>query len=134
MFPDVQAKLNEQLRNGKYARIAALTVFAQHHPRIFEEGRAANGSLIGQYVEGPYKKKRAARGRETGFVNLAFTEKMKRDYQPTETGEVGYGFSEQEQFDKSEWNEKRYGKGIFELSQKEMDLFTETFQNALFGD
>lgn len=134
MFPEIQERIREELSTHRYSRTAALTVFAIHKPRIFEEGLAANGSSIGEYTDPAYIQKRRQAGRETGFVNLAFTEQMKRDYLPSDDGKAGFGFSDDEQKAKADFNEKRYGKPIFELSQEEEDLFVDTFEKLLFGD
>lgn len=133
MFEDITKKLDHHVT---YQRIAASTVFAEHKPRIFEKGEAADGTKIGEYVDGPYKQKRLVKGREVDFVNLEMTGAMKKDYQLTARGSeiVGFGFSNQTELDKAEYNETRYGKKIFELSQSEADLYMEKFTALIFGD
>ncbi len=130
MFEDVTKKLDEF---EKWQRAAALTVFAQHKPRIFEKGIAADGSKIGSYEDGVYKDKRAKRGRETSFVNLEMTGSMKKDYQPTKSGIVGYGFSNTTEAAKADYNEDRYEKAIFALTEQERELYTRTLDNFIFG-
>ncbi len=130
MFEDVTKKLDEF---EKWQRAAALTVFAQHKPRIFEKGMAADGTKIGDYEDGAYKKKRAKRGRETQFVNLEMFGGMKKDYQPTKTGTVGFGFSNTTEAAKADFNEDRYQKAIFALSESERELYTRTLDNLIFG-
>jgi hypothetical protein len=134
LFQDIEARVTEDLQNKKFTRIAALTVFAIHKPRIFEKGLTANNTRIGEYKDGPYKELRAEKGRETGFVNLAFTEAMKRDYQPTSQGVVGYGFSRQIELDKANWNEERYKAVIFDLSDEEWQLFENTWTKLILGE
>lgn len=129
MFEDVTKKLDNF---EKWQRIAALTVFAKHKPRIFERGLAADGSKIGNYKDGAYKKKRAQKGRETSYVNLEMFGSMKKDYQVTKTGIVGFGFSNKTESDKAEWNEDRYGKDIFELTEEERRLYTQTLDELIF--
>lgn len=130
MFQDITAKLDEFER---WQRIAALTVFAVHKPRIFEQGLAGDGSGIGQYVDGPYKEKRRKRGRETTFVNLEMFGSMKKDYQVTKSGLVAYGFSNTREAEKADANEIRYGKEIFVLTDSEAALYTETLDKLIFG-
>lgn len=134
LFADIQEMIAGELIDGKYSRAAALSVFAIHKPRIFEQGRDANGNLIGQYVDGPYKELRREKGRETGFVNLSMTEQMKRDYQPSLTGLVGYGFTNQFNLDKSYWNEERYDKEIFALSDAEATMFIDLVGQLMFPE
>ncbi len=130
MFEDVTKKLDEF---EKWQRAAALTVFAQHKPRIFEKGLASDGSKIGSYEDGAYKDKRQKRGRETSFVNLEMTGSMKKDYQPTKSGIVGYGFSNTTESAKADYNEDRYEKAIFALTEQERELYTRTLDNFIFG-
>ncbi len=129
MFEDITKKLDNF---EKWQRIAALTVFAKHKPRIFERGLAADGSKIGNYEDGAYKKKRAQKGRETGYVNLEMFGSMKKDYQVTKAGIVGFGFSNKTEFDKATWNEDRYGKDIFQLTEEEGRLYTQTLDELIF--
>ncbi len=131
MFEDVIDRVSDELNDYKFSRIAALTVFAHHKPRIFEQGRNSSGAGIGFYKSDPYRKKRIAKGREVGFVNLSMTEQMKRDYQPSKEGIVGFGFSNQHNLDKANWNEDRYGD-VFELTTEEEEMYLETLSNLLF--
>jgi hypothetical protein len=131
MFDDLIQNIEEEQTNESLARAAALSVFAVHKPRIFEEGRNAEDKQIGEYVDGYYKEKRRKMGRETGFVNLSMTEAMKKDYQVSDSGTVGYGFSNQVQSDKADYNEERYGAIIFGLTEKEAELYVELFAKNL---
>jgi hypothetical protein len=132
MFEDIIEKVTEEVYNKTASRAAALTVFADYSPRIFEKGIASDGESIGNYVEGPYKKKRAKLGREVGFVNLEFTGTLRRDLQPTMQGTVGFGFSNETNLEISNGLEKRYGKDIFALTKEEEELFLETVSTLLF--
>lgn len=130
MFEDITAKLKQF---EKFQRQAALTVFATHKPRIFEKGIAADNTKIGEYVDGPYKDMRRSRGREVGFVNLEMFGSMKKDYQVTKAGQVGFGFSNQVEASKADFNEDRYKKAIFALTQEEQDLYMRTLDKLIFG-
>ncbi len=130
MFQDITAKLDEFER---WQRTAALTVFAVHKPRIFEQGLAGDGSGIGEYVDGPYKEKRRKRGREVDFVNLEMFGSMKKDYQPTRSGVVAFGFSNTREAEKADFNEIRYKKEIFVLTDAEAELYTTTLDRLIFG-
>jgi len=139
MFEDVTKKLDEF---EKWQRIAALSTFAVHKPRIFEQGRDGNNALIGQYVDGPYKEAKAEKGVTT--VNLEgvvrtrgggwrISGSMKKDYQVTKVGVVAYGFSNIKEAEKADFNEKRYGKEIFVLTESEAKLYTDTLDRLIFG-
>ena len=130
MFEDITKKLKQI---EKYQRIAVSTVFAQHYTRIFVDGKAADGSKIGSYVAGPYKELRAKKGKETSFVDLSFTNAMRKDYKPTKSGTVAIGFSNTTEAAKADFNEERYGKIIFALSDKEADLYMKTLDELIFG-
>lgn len=106
----------------KASRVAALSCFAIHKPRIFEKGENAEGGKIGQYVPSG-KVKKMKEGHESAFVNLSDTEQMKKDYEPNTTGTVGFGFSNQFNFDKATWNESRYQALIFALTDREEEVY-----------
>ncbi len=131
MFNDVIDKL-ENFKRAQ--RAAALTVFAIHKPRIFEEGRNSKGGKIGKYVSGSKDKRGDKRGGKD--VILSFTEAMKKDYQPSaaDANVVGYGFSNQVELDKANWNEERYNQApIFLLTNRETDLYLTTLSDLIFG-
>ena len=132
LFKDIQEIIANELVDGKYSRIAALSVFAIHKPRIFEQGRDAFMQQIGTYVAGSKDKRGADRG--GNMVILSFTETMKRDYQPTKAGEVGYGFSSQVELDKSFYNEERYNTKVFALSDEEAATFIDILGQLMFKD
>jgi hypothetical protein len=137
MFDDLIENIDAELSNRNAAIAAATSVFAIHKPRIFEEGRDAEDGKIGDYKEGPYKKKKAKMGRETSFVNLSMTESMKKDYQVTDradsSSQVGFGFSNINEFNKSEWLEgpSLYDKKIFWITEKEASLYVKLLADKL---
>jgi hypothetical protein len=132
LFSDIQSMIVNELVDGKYSRMAALSVFAVHKPRIFERGLDAYGSPIGFYVADSVDKRGKNRG--GNIVILSFTEAMKRDYQPTREGIVGYGFSSQVEADKSYWNEERYNTDIFALSDEESTMFIDLLGQLMFPE
>lgn len=142
LFEPLIDSIAKELQDGKFSRIAALTVFAVHKPRIFEKGLNAAGGVIGTYVAGsmgpPLKTingvRRGTTNRGGNVVNLSFTEQMKKDYSMTTQGVVGYGFVNQFNFDKATWNEERYNAAIFALSEEEEDLFIETLANLMIPE
>jgi hypothetical protein len=113
------------------SRKAALTVFATHKPRIFQDGRKADGSPTGIYVAGSKDKRGSNRGGQV--VILSYTEQMKKDYQVTKTGIIGYGFSNTKMAERADYNEARYGK-VFQLTTAEEAKYYELVRQQLFGD
>lgn len=111
-------------------RKAALTVFAEHKPRIFERGKAVDGTTRG-YVDGPYKELRRKKGREVNFVNLEFTGQMKKDYQVTTSGTVGYAFTNQINSDKADGEEEYRGKIIFDLTRAEDEMYVRIMDKLI---
>lgn len=132
LFEDITAILGQEMVDGRFSRMAALSVFAIHKPRIFEQGLAADGTEIGIYVKNSVNKRGGNRGGEV--VILSFTEAMKKDYQPSTQGDVGYGFSSQVELNKSYWNEERYDKDVFALSDEESTLFIDLVGQLMFPE
>lgn len=119
-------------------RIAANTAHADQVKRIFEEGKNSSDKKMGTYKSASYKRLRAKRGRETGFVNLRFTGKLQLDYSngaTPETKEINEvqrvaGVKSERNAVKIDDNEKRYGK-IFDLTKGERAVFVDTLQTEL---
>jgi len=136
--------------------------------RVHFEGKASDGSQIGEYSEGymkvrtgnysenaikrgknkgNFKEKKSQAKAEAGVftrgprkgqprpvynqpndrkVILALTNHMQQDFAgtppiPVENG-YGIGFTEEFSYNKALWNEKRYGKPIWNLSKEENQL------------
>ena len=91
--------------------------------RIFNQGKAADGSGIGTYSDG-YLKTRAKRGLSGSKVILIsgeFQTGMKDDWSVINTGnKVGLGFKNDFNGDKSEWVEETYSKVIFDHTTAEL--------------
>ena len=142
-FEDIQEIIAQELIDQKFTRIAALTIFSDHKPRIFEEGIAADGNKIGDYKEGRYKQGREKLGRETGFVNLEGivwvkgqgykgSGQMKKDYGPNTFGPPGFGFTNERNLSVSFEVEKRYGTDIFALTDEEAERFIDLLGQLMF--
>lgn len=134
--------------------VASLTsVLATQKRRIFEQGKDANASAIGQYSTKPISIARKNQSRQTGktyfkggyreyksligkgstTVNLRNTDQMRFDYgvHVLGAGEYGLGFNSQFNFNKSEWNEERFKKEIFAESSEDAAVFERVFQFEL---
>jgi hypothetical protein len=120
--------------------------------RIHIEGKAEDGSQIGEYSDGYMKfrtgkfkngsneisrGKRKGQPRPLGYgkrlegknVVLSLSRQMEKDFDATQPvkieGGYGIGFSNDFNYDKAVWNEKRYGKVIYGISEKERELAEE---------
>lgn len=124
-------QINEAIRSDKIRRTALTTTLAKHKPRIFEQGLAADGSKIGTYSVA-YGKKKSARGRNPGFVNLRDTDQMYADYGLiVEGGNYGFGFQNNFNADKMGWMTDLYDKEIAALNDEEMKVLTDVLFDEL---
>lgn len=136
----------EQLDIDKMTKEQATTIMAKMRERIHERGQASDGSSIGTYTS-QYLKirngttsrkgvKRMSYNRGTNpNVILSLTRQMESDMIviPVEKGH-GIGYSNKENYNKKIWNEKRYGKDIFSLSEEEegvAEAIAERYVNEL---
>ena len=141
---EVVSKLNE-FDTDKMLYEIAVDVRGEIGKRVHERGENSDGSQIGTYSKGYMKVRtdgfqspKIARGKRKGQkrpvfnrenskkVILSLTSQMERDLAgtppiKTERG-YGIGFSNPDNYDKARWNEDRYGKPIWEVSEKEMQM------------
>lgn len=140
------SKINDAIRSPRVRKIALTTVLSVHKPRIFESGLDANGAKIGTYstnpisiaknrqarntgktyFQGGYSEYKTAVGKNPGYVNLRNTDQMMMDFGLIQNGdEFAFGFQNQENYNKSQWIQDKYDKGIFELSDKEIEMLVD---------
>ena len=121
------------------------TLNAEVKHRVHVEGLAADGSRIGTYSDGymkvrtgNFKNPKITRGNKKGQarpaynrgadrnVILSLTRQMEMDFGATQPikieGGYGIGFTNDLNYNKAVWNEKRYGKTIYGISQNENQL------------
>lgn len=147
------ADINNLLNDERALIAAANSVFAAQRDRIFNQGKATDGSKIGTYgtktisisrsrqarqtgktyFKGGYREYKSLTGKEAAFVNLQDTGQMMMDLGTDilGRGEVGIGFSNQFNADKSVWAKEKYNKEIFHTSESEDDLFDKVIQFEL---
>ena len=142
------------------ARLAELTALneyvADFSERVFEDGKAADGTMIGVYSERPwnakeelsgysgllpisklkgqtffkggYKELRGKLGREKEFVNLDLTGSLRLSVKVGQiSGNAAVGIVGNEDAKKAKDNEKHFKKVIFGASQPEIGNITKTF-------
>jgi len=115
---------------------------AEIRKRVHVRGETADGSKIGTYSEeymkvrtNDFKSKTVARGVRKGQkrpvhnrdnsrkVILSLTRQMESGLSVIKTeGGYGIGHSNSHNYDKAIWNEERYGKPIWDLSEKEKQM------------
>ena len=75
---DLEQGVKRAIENS--LREATIDVTSSNLHRIHNEGKAVDGSNIGNYVEGPYKKKRSKKGKRIDTVNLSYSGKLSKEY------------------------------------------------------
>lgn len=145
-------RLNTAIKDERFQRIAATTVLAGYKQRIFSQGQDSKNSKIGTYgtkpisiskknqarqtgktyFAGGYAEYKSAIGRNPGYVNLRNTDQMMMDLGLIRNGVIfSFGFQNNINGDKSVWMEKKYDKEIFNATQQEIDLFSQTLSNLI---
>ena len=94
--------------------------------RIFNQGRATDGGLIGPYISA-WKNVRAKAGRQTAYKDLEFSSDLRNSIQVgTSSGEVVIGFLVDKSRLIASGQEQQTGKEIFTPTQEEIDLTVES--------
>lgn len=137
------------LPQGELFREVALDLIPMIHDRIHQKGLAADGTEIGVYSDSYMRVRTGAvkhrkdskqpnyhRTSDTQVI-LSLTRQLENDYAVL-PGEVGWGigFNNAHNFDKATWNDKRYGKVVYDLTDEELEhavkvteeLITERFK------
>ncbi len=154
---DAKDLFNKISRAAKVAELAALNeLLADTSDRIFEDGKAADGSKIGTYSERPwnaseeleelrgqvpisklrgqtffkggYKELRGKLGRENQFVNLDLTGSLRLSNKVGQiNGNMAVGIVGKDEARKARDNEKRFKKVIFGTSKQELAEFEKNY-------
>lgn len=96
--------------------------------RIFNDGKATEGSGIGEYNNLPYRKYRERRGRQVSYVDLELSGDLRRSITTGVAGkDVVLGFVNEDEVTIAESHQKRYGKEIFVLNDAELEAAEEAF-------
>lgn len=129
-------------------RTSLTTVLAVHKPRIFQKGQDANQAKIGTYSTNPISISKSKQARNTGktyfpggyaqykresgkgdTVNFRNTDQMMMDYGLVVSGDkYGFGFQNELNFNKSQWLQDKFDKDVFDLSDSERDLLSNTLK------
>jgi hypothetical protein len=97
----------------------------------FKEKKSQEKSEAGVFSRGPRKGQPRPvynRKNENGVI-LSLTRQMEKDMDATNPipieGGYGIGFTNDFNYDKSQWNDKRYGKTVYDLTEKEEQLMND---------
>lgn len=116
-----------------FIRAVAADVAASNISRIHNEGKAVDGSQIGDYKSGAYKEKREEKGKETQYVNLSFTGKLSKEFQPEAIDDlnIGVGFISPYGSNLSENLEDKYKKKIWGVTEEDERIAQEEYKIRL---
>jgi hypothetical protein len=128
-----QLKGVETVLLDNITRTVAAGLVASNSFRIHNEGLAVNGTKIGDYKEGPYKKKRREKDKETQYVNLSFSGDLSKEFQLAASGKntVGVGFLTNYGEELSEILEQKYNKKIWGVTQEDERIAQEVAKNKV---
>ena len=126
------AQMNEQL-GRQIAREVAVSLKPIIAVRIHQEGKDASGQKIGTYKPS-YLELRVNKYKRTAdsTVILSLTKQMENDFSVQET-QLGYGlgYNNPLNYQKAQWNELRFNKLIFGLTNEEQLIANEVAKIAM---
>lgn len=124
--------LNKIAKTDVIERAVATNMLAVTADRIFNQGKAADGSQIGTYSEGYMKQRAKNNYPSSSTVILQATRQMANDWSVISTGKsLGLGFKNSINADKSEWVEGTYNKKIFSHTDQEKEQINNIIQREL---
>lgn len=121
---ELQERISVKAINELTKEVAE-TIYQNSVKRIFNNGRALDGSKIGNYRKST-KIARRKRGLQTSYVDLTFTGTFRRLYKLRKLGFAGYviGFPPGNLYGEYiiSHNERRFGKKIFGLTKNDQKI------------
>jgi hypothetical protein len=117
----------------KVVREISVDLVASNMSRIHNDGKAVNGSDIGDYAEGKYKEKRKDKQKRTDKVNLDFTGKLSKEFslEAVGPGEIGVGFLTDYGSNLQEVLEEKYNKKIWGVTQQDEIVAKKIAENRI---
>jgi hypothetical protein len=114
-------------------RTIAAGLIPSNMDRIHEQGKAVDGSDIGHYTDGAYKKKRQKRQKRIDKVNLDFSGKLHKEFSfaPVAPKTIGVGFITSYGANLSEVLEEKYNKKIWGVTQEDERVAEEIAKNKV---
>lgn len=129
----LSSSLLDSRRINEVATTALLRVEGEMKKRIFNQGKATNGSQIGDYAEGPYKRSRVARGKRVDTVNLQNEGDLLKSLRAgkSDEGNPAIGFTSDRQRVIASGHTEYRGKQIFRPSKSEIKIAQDIFQQEV---
>ena len=124
---------------GKYSRKPLYVSQSQSPVRLNPKGKTGKNKFKdgtahkSQYFDQGYFGFRGQVGRQTGFVDLRLSGQMEQDYGlDARAGAYVSGFSNSTNYKKATGNEAHFKKDIFSVSEEEMDVFVDVYEDEIF--
>lgn len=128
---DLEALLNDVLKKEVTFQVAN-GMLAPVKERIHSEGKAGDGSEIGQY-KNTYLNYRLKQNRTSDTkIILSLTRQMENDFSVQAVGQNAYGlgYNNEENYNKAKYNDKRWNKEIFVLTKEEEEKAVQIAKKA----
>jgi hypothetical protein len=128
---DLQAGI--RIANNNSIKEIAADLASSNIGRIHNEGKAVDGSLIGDYVEGSYKNRREKKGKRIDLVNLSYTGQLSKELAPLKFSDNIYyiGFLNKRAADLSGYIEENYEKKIWGVTDQDQEQINITIDRNI---
>lgn len=122
--------IGDTMKHARRFEIAALkTAERLIKSRIHTRGKATDGSKIGNYLKGRYRKMRALT-HQVSYIDLSFKGDLIRGYTVGTSGKRNvFGYLTDAERVKIEGNAERLGKDISDASAKELAAMEKAYNN-----
>lgn len=135
-------QLKKDLKEGvdkainKTVQEAAVDLAASNVYRVHNEGKAVDGSAIGDYKEGPYKKKRKKQDKRTDTINLSMSGKLSKEFQGLKVSENSavVGWLTPYGGEISKHIENNYDKKIWGATEEDKEKATQRLSSNLIAE
>lgn len=120
---------------SKVVRTVAADLVTSNLTRIHNEGKAVDGSLIGEYKPST-KKIRQKAGKETEYKNFSFSGKLSKEFNQDAVSdtEIGIGFTTDYAAEISGHLETQVGKQVWGVTEEDEKVAEEIMNEAIEKD
>jgi hypothetical protein len=117
----------------KVVREVAVDLVGSNTRRIHNEAKAVDGSDIGDYADGPYKKRRQGKDKRVDKVDLSFSGKLSKEFalEAINQSEIGIGFLTPYGANLHDILEEKYNKKIWGVTQEDEQTKDRILKNRL---
>ena len=125
-------RMNVLQKTNKMERAVATSMLTITNERIFDKGKDASNSSLGNYSLGYLKQRVKDNYPNSRKVILQSTRQMVNDFSVISTGQtLGLGFKNQFNADKSGWVEETYNTKIFEHTPQELKSLSSLMEKEV---